>query len=157
MSGGKFNYAQYHINTIAELIESLILGNKESAPNEWECMRGYHFPDKIIDKFKESIPILKQAYIYAQRIDWLVSGDDSPDMFLKRLAHDLKSVAGTALYTTPLSRKPLTVEQVEDEWERITGHSIFGGDRKEGRAMYLSPDEVMEFARAIERAHGIGD
>lgn len=61
------------------------------------------------------------------------------------------------LYTAPPARKPLTVEQVEDEWERITGHSIFGGDRKEGRAMYLSPDEVMEFARAIERAHGIGD
>jgi len=54
------------------------------------------------------------------------------------------------------NNEPLTDEQVEDEWERITGHSIFGGDRKEGRAMYLSPDEVIEFARAIERAHGIG-
>ena len=41
-------------------------------------------------------------------------------------------------------------EQVEDEWERITGHSIFGGDRSEGRAMYISPDEVIEFSRAIE-------
>ena len=44
----------------------------------------------------------------------------------------------------------LTDEQVEDEWERITGHSIFGGDRSEGRAMYISPDEVIEFSRAIE-------
>ena len=41
-------------------------------------------------------------------------------------------------------------EQVEDEWERITGHSIFGGDRSEGRAMYISPDEVIEFSRYIE-------
>lgn len=41
-------------------------------------------------------------------------------------------------------------EEIEDEWERITGHSIFGGERREGRAMYLSPDEVIEFARAIE-------
>ena len=44
----------------------------------------------------------------------------------------------------------LTDEQVEDEWERITGHSIFGGDRSEGRAMHISPDEVFEFSRAIE-------
>ncbi len=61
------------------------------------------------------------------------------------------------LYTvTCISSKPakqwvgLTDEQVEDEWERITGHSIFGGDRSEGRAMYISPDEVIEFSRAIE-------
>ena len=54
-------------------------------------------------------------------------------------------------------REPLTDEQIEDEWERLTGHSIFGGDRAEGRAMYLSPDEVTEFARAIEAAHGIGE
>jgi hypothetical protein len=44
----------------------------------------------------------------------------------------------------------LTDEQVEDEWERITGHSIFGGARSEGRSMYISPDEVIEFSRAIE-------
>ena len=62
---------------------------------------------------------------------------------------------GDKLYAIPPARKPLTDEEVEDEWERITGHSIFGGDRSEGRSMYLSPDEVIEFARAIERAHGI--
>ena len=44
----------------------------------------------------------------------------------------------------------LTDEQVEDEWERITGQSIFGGDRSEGRAMYISPDEVIQFSIAIE-------
>ena len=44
----------------------------------------------------------------------------------------------------------LTDEQVEDEWERITGRGIFGGDRSEGRVMYISPDEVIEFSRAIE-------
>ena len=52
-----------------------------------------------------------------------------------------------------LALKPwvgLTDEQVEDEWERITGHSIFGGDRSEGRAMYISPDEVIEFSQAVE-------
>ena len=56
------------------------------------------------------------------------------------------------LYTAPPKRKwqGLTDEEIEDEWERITGHSIFGGDKAEGRAMYLAPDEVTEFTRAIE-------
>ena len=56
------------------------------------------------------------------------------------------------LYTAPPKREwvGLKDEQVEDEWERITGHSIFGGDRSEGRAMFISPDEVIEFSRAIE-------
>jgi hypothetical protein len=53
-------------------------------------------------------------------------------------------------FSTPPQRKPLTEEEIEDEWERITGHSIFGGNRAEGRTMYISPDEVIEFARAIE-------
>ena len=50
---------------------------------------------------------------------------------------------------------PLTDEEIEDNWERITGHSIWGGNRADGRAMYISADEVTEFARAIEAAHGI--
>ncbi len=60
------------------------------------------------------------------------------------------------LYTAPPPRQPLTDEEVQDKWEHITGHSIFGGDLSEGRAMYISPNEVMEFASAIEAAHGIG-
>jgi hypothetical protein len=32
------------------------------------------------------------AQIYAQRIDWLVSGDDNEDSFHKRLAKDLAEV-----------------------------------------------------------------
>ena len=63
-------------------------------------------------------------------------------------AKDMK--LGDKLYVAPKQWVGLTDEQVEDEWERITGHSIFGGDRSEGRAMYISPDEVIEFSRAIE-------
>ena len=41
-------------------------------------------------------------------------------------------------------------EGICDEWERITGHNIDFEPKSEGRAMYLSADEVIEFARAIE-------
>ena len=50
----------------------------------------------------------------------------------------------------PPKRKPLTDEFIKDEWERVTGHSIFGGDKTEGRTMYIAPEEVHEFDRAIE-------
>ena len=57
-----------------------------------------------------------------------------------------------AITSPPASKQwvGLTDEQVEDGWEFITGHSIFGGDRSEGRAMYISPDEVIEFYQTIE-------
>ena len=69
-----------------------------------------------------------------------------------QLAEHAYFAKSTPLYTAPPKREwvGLTDEQVEDEWERITRHSIFGGDRSEGRAMYISPDEVIEFSRAIE-------
>lgn len=53
------------------------------------------------------------------------------------------------LYTSPQQHKSLTEEEIEDEWESVTGHNISHGDRQEGRAMYISPDEVTEFARAV--------
>jgi hypothetical protein len=39
---------------------------------------------------------LKEAYIYAQRIDWLVSGDDGEGSFKVRLAKDLRELANGA-------------------------------------------------------------
>ena len=35
---------------------------------------------------------MKKAAIYAQRIDWLVSGDDSEESFHARLKRDLKAI-----------------------------------------------------------------
>ena len=51
----------------------------------------YHckYPDEVIEKFKEGVKILKQAEVYAQRIDWLLSGDDGDETFLERLKEDL--------------------------------------------------------------------
>jgi len=54
------------------------------------------------------------------------------------------------LYTEPREWVGLTDEEIEDEWEKVTGHSIFGGDRSAGRSMFLSPDEVIHYTQAIE-------
>lgn len=60
--------------------------------------------------------------------------------------------AGLGSSWIPLYRKHewvgLTMQQIQNEWERVTGHSIFGGDR--GRSMFLSPDEVVHYTQSIE-------
>lgn len=51
-----------------------------------------YYPDytpETIQEFKNGIVVLKRASIYAQRIDWLISGDDSENTFHKRLEQDL--------------------------------------------------------------------
>ena len=40
-------------------------------------------------EFKNAIYYLKMAQIYAQRVDWLVSGDDGELSFLQALKYDL--------------------------------------------------------------------
>jgi hypothetical protein len=43
-------------------------------------------------EFDKAVSLLKQAYVYTQRIDWLVSGDDGEDDFHHRLANELAKV-----------------------------------------------------------------
>ena len=82
MSGGRFEYKQNNINYIADQIEEVVLKNsKKKIDNK--------YPVEVIEKFKEGIDILRKAAIYAQRIDWLLSGDDGEETFLERLKKDL--------------------------------------------------------------------
>jgi hypothetical protein len=105
MSGGAFEYNQYKIGYIADEVGQLIRKNgkektKEEMKDEgwrdpdWyekypEDKFHYKYPDEVIEKFKEGLEILRKAEIYAQRIDWLISGDDGEESFLERLKEDL--------------------------------------------------------------------
>lgn len=54
-----------------------------------------YFPDyseETINEFRKGVYILKKAQIYANRIDWLMSGDDGEDNFHKRLKEKLKEL-----------------------------------------------------------------
>lgn len=91
-----------------ESIESLVENNgraktkKELKDEGWrdpdwytkypEDLYHYKYPDEVIEKFKEGILLLKKAQVYAQRIDWLISGDDGEETFLKRLKEDLEKI-----------------------------------------------------------------
>mgnify|MGYP003660843559 CR=1 FL=1 len=101
MSGGHFNYDQYKIQLIADDIEQIILSNDSTEVDQWGGKKGYGFTPETIAEFKNGLDILRQAQIYAQRIDWLVSGDDGEDNFHSRLKHDL----GIEIYNERLRQK----------------------------------------------------
>ena len=50
------------------------------------------YSKETIREFKKGIALLKKAEVYAQRIDWLLSGDDGEDNFHERLKHDLEEL-----------------------------------------------------------------
>lgn len=101
MSGGAFDYRQRSILDIAESIEqTLSRAGKEKTKDEiyaeygyWEKSPRYPFnidySDEVKQEMKKAVDVLKTAYIYAQRVDYLISGDDSEGSFLKRLKEDL--------------------------------------------------------------------
>lgn len=85
MSGGHFEYQQYHIDDIVREIEDLIETN--DCTDGWGYKRGYS--EETLAKFEEALTTLRRAAIMAQRIDWLISGDDSEDTFHKRWEEEL--------------------------------------------------------------------
>jgi len=83
MSGGHFDYKQFELQRIADEIEQLVL---EDARHDWDDK----LHEQTIYEFKEAIRLLRRAYIYVQRIDWLASGDDTQHEFAQRLHAQLK-------------------------------------------------------------------
>ncbi len=89
MSGGYFDYNQDYINDIADAVGELIRTNGNMTPDGYGGMTGYNFSPKIMAEFKNGLHFLRFAAIYAQRIDWLVSGDDGEETFLERLQEEI--------------------------------------------------------------------
>jgi hypothetical protein len=92
MSGGHFNYKQHVMLDMADDIGSEILTNDSTEKNEWGNNIGSHYSPETIAEFEKAVKALKLAYVYAQRIDWLLSGDDGEDSFHKRLQAQLKEL-----------------------------------------------------------------
>ncbi len=92
MSGGHFEYQQYRIEDIARGIEELIESNDDESLNEWGDRRGRGYSVETIEKFKIAVDTLRRAAIMAQRVDWLVSGDDGEDSFHRRWDKELEGL-----------------------------------------------------------------
>jgi len=89
-SGGYFNYGQEEIRNICDDLSKVISKNKSTESDAQGDRIETNFSNEVIKELTDAITILKKAYIYAHRIDWLLSGDDSEHTFLTRLKHDLK-------------------------------------------------------------------
>ena len=93
MSGGAFDYQQYRLHDIAERVNEEIKGNKNRPdwidPEDWD---GQKWSDETISEFNMAVSLLNVAEVYAQRIDWLLSGDDSEETFHERLKEDLEEL-----------------------------------------------------------------
>lgn len=97
MSGGHFNYKQYELGWIADEIEQTIVNNgkkKDYKVESWEKDTYPCYPPEVIEKFREAVNKVKEAQIYINRVDWLLSGDDGNETFLKRLNDDLTKLYG---------------------------------------------------------------
>lgn len=101
VSGGAFDYSQFHIGNIADSIQSELDKQGTLIPKEdrWHDDDWYKkYPDdkyystlseETQKEFQNAIKQLKIAAVYAQRIDWFLSGDDGEENFHKRLNEEL--------------------------------------------------------------------
>lgn len=88
MSGGRFEYQQYRINDIAETIKEDIT-RLENNPEYLDWVEDKEY---LILTMKQAYVTLLSAYTYAQRLDWLLSGDDGEESFKQGLEEDMRKV-----------------------------------------------------------------
>jgi len=112
--------------------------SKEAMKLALEALRNAVFDEHTADETLEAIKALEEALAKQEQGEPLCTAAMFDDSFLAKsgLSPDTK------LYTTPQQRKPLTHEQVYKLWL-----ARFDTNKYD--------DVFMNFARAIEAAHGI--
>ena len=95
MSGGAFEYKQYKIQDLIEDMENLLVRLDKEPIDSFECdsLKRYVNDSELFkNKIKENIRYLKRAYIFTQRIDWFISGDDCEENFYERLKEEIEKL-----------------------------------------------------------------
>lgn len=85
MSGGAFDYKQYHLNDIADEIDAIVRRNG----TEDACGNVQRYSRKTLMRMRSTAEHLRRAAKMVQRIDWLVSGDDGEETFHKRWKEEI--------------------------------------------------------------------
>ncbi len=95
MSGGAFEYKQYKIQDLIEDMENLLVRLDKEPIDSFECNSLKNYIDDK-DSFKKivqkNIDLLKKSYLYTQRIDWFISGDDGEETFYERLEEEIEKL-----------------------------------------------------------------
>ena len=104
MSGGAFEYRQNQIDWIIEGIEDHLESmGKEMEDVDEPARREFYskYPEartyrveseEVQERMRHAIRALKIAKVYAQRVDWYLSGDDGEESFLERLDKELDNL-----------------------------------------------------------------
>lgn len=102
------NYGISHISKEDKVFCStslLMSGTEDSEPIPWlytihHCVYD-HYPydadvlelnEETIETMKQAYLQIRKAYVYAQRVDWMLSGDDGEDSMQTRLKEELDEV-----------------------------------------------------------------
>ena len=132
MSGGSFDYACYKAMQFAdELRNKLQEQGKDPSGEGWPNPT---WPTDVACKLAEIAAFADYVGALMKEAEWLYSGDTGEDTFMCRV-HDLESTRGVLR-----RRSPLTHDAILDMAEGCT----------------LEFHSLLAFARAVERAHGIG-
>ena len=93
MSGEYFEYSKWRIEEIAQKISEEIADNDKPFDGMFstENFSGQRYSEKTIAEFKNALEILRQAYIYTRRIDYLLACDDGEEDFNRRLKEELEN------------------------------------------------------------------
>ena len=102
------NYGISHIRNEDKMFRStelLMRGTKNAEPIPWLYTIHHsvydHYPydadvlelnDETIETMKQAYLQIRKAYVYAQRVDWMLSGDDGEDTMQTRLKEELDEV-----------------------------------------------------------------
>ena len=92
MSGGSFDYKEWHIENIADDIQHILERQGKEIPEDerWGSLETYETYSEEVQKImKDGVDFLRKAYIYSKRIDYFLAGDDGEESLVKRLKFEL--------------------------------------------------------------------
>lgn len=85
MQSGHYKFSQHHISNIRERIEDVIRDNNITDVDEFNVIIGRGYTAETIAKLEEAVQALNKAAVYADRVDWLLSGYGTEESFRTRL------------------------------------------------------------------------
>jgi len=121
---------------------------RQAAQQALEALEGladYRYTDRV----KNTMASLRQALAEPEQepVAWMTHSNDLLPLFHATRVGALNwATQPTPLYTAPTPRKPLTDEEMRECAQAMNAEPLAEGW-----------PELIKFARAIERAHGIGE
>ena len=104
MSGGSMEYVYTHIYQATQDVAHILEKTRKRDIDDFdfdaermENMTAEKLKDQVVSLMEKAVHALREAEVYARRVEWLDSGDDGFDSFVERTAEELHEVNTTKL------------------------------------------------------------